>query len=858
MSMQSLTTSISTVATHSLTSEATMAITHVKKTSAQAAEIAEGVTSRVAELLASLREHREDRAIELAKTLDGWDGPILLDAAAMHQAQAQLAPTLVDDIRQAHRNIRTFAEAQRASLHSFEVEVMPGLTAGHRLVPVNVAGCYVPAGRFAHIASALMSVTTSSVAGVNTIVVASPATHERGGVHPAILAAAGIAGADVVLGLGGVQAIAALAFGLFTDKPADMIVGPGNSYVAEAKRQLFGEVGIDVIAGPTESMIAADESAEPHRVATDLVGQAEHGADSPVWLVTTSEELAREVAVLVPRLADELTEPARTQALAAWRDFGEIMLVDTREEAVEICDRYAPEHLQVMANNLDWWHQRLTNYGSLFLGNDATVTFGDKSAGPNHILPTRRAARYTGGLNVLKFLKQLTYQQLTPEAAQLQGELAARISRYEGMEGHARSADLRTQSAADSETEKDADSTPVVQLDFTAQEPIPPQAVRRAEQLMASGKLFRYGESGADEADAALLEAEFAQLIGRRYCVAFNSCGASLAAALIAAGVQRDDKVLMNAFTLAPVPGAIAHAGAQPVFVGITPDYHIDLDDLRRAATESGAEWLLLSYMRGHVPDLDAVMRVCDELGIQVIEDCAHTMGASWRDRPTGTFGLAGCFSTQSFKHANSGEGGLLVTDDDDLAAKAVLLSGSYMLYEQHGARPDAAVFERHRLTTPNFSMRMSALAAALVRPQLGLLPARAHTWNTRYRELAEHFGSIPHLRVPVRDPREAFVASSIQFSFDETIIDSGSIAGIVEFAGDHGVFIKWFGADVPVGFTSRFDHWRYVQEQSLSATTQVLAGLCDMRIPLTMSSKQTAEIAQVLRDAVTRSASGL
>ena len=420
-----------------------MAIEHIKAASPTAEREADDLGETVTELLDSLRTKGEDRAAELAKQFDDWSGPIVVDSDTISDARKSLAPTLIDDIEVAHRHIRDFAQAQRDSLHDFEIEVSPGLRAGHRLVPVSVSGCYVPAGRFAHIASALMSVTTSSVAGVGTTVVASPATGARGGVHPAILVAADIAGADIILGLGGVQAIGALAFGLFTGTPADILVGPGNSYVAEAKRQLFGEVGIDAIAGPTESMIAADHTADAHRVAVDLVGQAEHGVDSPVWLVTTSRELAEEVASLVPGLAEDLTEPGRTSALAAWRDHGEIILVETREEAAALCDEYAPEHLQIMTEDLDWWHQRLNNYGSLFLGPEATVTFGDKSAGPNHILPTKRAARYTGGLNVLKFIKQLTYQKLTPQAAQIQGELAARISRYEGMEGHARSADLR-------------------------------------------------------------------------------------------------------------------------------------------------------------------------------------------------------------------------------------------------------------------------------------------------------------------------------------------------------------------------------------------------------------------------------
>ena len=800
------------------------------------------VSATVRDLLDGLRSGREGRAEELARDFDGWSGPILVEPAKVRAARSELASTLVDDIEAAHRNIRDFAIAQRETLGEFEMEVSPGLRAGHRLVPVNVSGCYVPAGRFAHIASALMSVTTSRAAGVETVVVTSPARDDRGGVHPAILVAADVAGADHVLGLGGVQGIGALAFGLFTGKPADILVGPGNSYVAEAKRQLFGEVGIDVVAGPTESMIAADETADPHRVAVDLVGQAEHGPDSPVWLVTTSRALAEEVASLVPGIADALTEPGRTSALTAWENHGEIILAADREEAAAVCDEYAAEHLQVMAADLPWWHGRLRNYGSLFLGEQATVTFGDKSAGPNHILPTGRAARYTGGLNVLKFLKQLTFQELTTEAAKEQGELSARISRYEGMEGHARSADLRAEA-----TVEDAAAAPSAELDldFTAQEPIPTSAVARANELMASGKLFRYGEGGADEADAALLEAEFAALVGRKYCVAFNSCGASLAVALMAAGVQRDEPVMMNAFTLAPVPGAIAHAGATPVFVGITPDWHIDLDDLRRATAATGAKWLLLSHMRGHVADMDAVVATCAELGVQIIEDCAHTMGASWRGTATGTFGVAGCFSTQSFKHANSGEGGLLVTDDEDLAARATLFSGSYMLYEQHGARPSAEVFERHRLHTPNFSMRMSALAAALVRPQLALLEDRAARWNERYRQLAGRLDAVDGIRVPARHTDEGFVASSIQFDV------TGDVAGFIERAAERGVFVKWFGAPDPHGFTSRFDHWRYAPEQSLGTTQDVLSGLCDMRIPLTMTAADAETIAAIIADSL-------
>lgn len=826
-----------------------MTVTYIKQRSGIAEASVSDVGDAVSAMLANLRLRREEEARSLALSFDGWQGPILVEPAVVQQARRSLPPTLLDDISEAHRHIRSFAEAQRACLKPFEIEVSPGLRAGHRLVPVNVAGCYVPAGRFAHIASALMSVTTAKAAGVGTIIVASPARDDRGGVHPAILAAADIAGADTILGLGGVQGIAALAFGLFTQQPADIIVGPGNSYVAEAKRQLFGDVGIDVIAGPTESMIIADGTAAAHRVATDLVGQAEHGPDSPVWLVTTSDDLAHEVAARVPALAAALPEPARTSALTAWEHRGEIILVDTRETAATVSDHYAAEHLQVMADDLTWWHQRLTNYGSLFLGQEATVTFGDKSAGPNHILPTKRAARYTGGLNVLKFIKQLTYQQLSPEAAQVQGELAARISRYEGMEGHARSADLRTElptsvGAPQSKPAGVSTGTERVDLDFIGQEPLPAAAVDRVDELMQSGKLFRYGEAGGDQADAALLEAEFAALVGRKYCIAFNSCGASLAAALISAGVDRNEKVLMNAFTLAPVPGAIAHAGAEPILVDITEDYHVDLNDLRRQHAATGARWFLLSYMRGHIPNLDEVFTLCADLGIAVVEDCAHTMGAAWDTRPTGTYGLAGCFSTQTFKHANSGEGGLLVTDDEDLAARAILLSGSYMLYSQHGARPSDEVFQRHRLTTPNFSMRMSALAAALVRPQLPLLASRASIWNARHDQLADRLRQIEGIRVPVRDKRENYVASSIQFNLHRS---PDRIARFVKDAGERGIALKWFGREQPLGFTSRFDHWRYAGEQSVPRATAVLSTMLDMRIPLAMTTSQADQIADVI-----------
>jgi sulfopropanediol 3-dehydrogenase len=346
------------------------------------------------------------------------------------------------DIDFATERVRRFARAQRDSTLEFAVELQPGLVAGQRLIPVNVAGCYIPTGRYAHIASAYMAIATAKAAGVPFVVAAS--TPYRGeGIHPHVLYAMKVAGADAILTLGGVQAIAALAQGLFTGKPADIIVGPGNKFVAEAKRILYGKVGIDVFAGPSEIAIIADETADAAIVATDLVGQAEHGHESPAWLMTTSHGLAARVMRRVPELIDALPPTARDAAGAAWRDYGEIVLLDTREEMAEVSDHYAPEHLEVHARDLDWWLGRLTCYGSLFLGEETTVAFGDKTSGPNHILPTKGAARYSGGLSVHKFLKTVTWQRMTRDANRDIAQVTARISRLEGMEAHARTADDR-------------------------------------------------------------------------------------------------------------------------------------------------------------------------------------------------------------------------------------------------------------------------------------------------------------------------------------------------------------------------------------------------------------------------------
>ena len=418
-----------------------MATTYLKKAPKTAITNESNTRDIVKKMLDEIRARGEDRVREYAAQFDGWESEIVVSQADIDAAVAQLSEQEKHDIQFAHKRIQRFAEAQRDSMHDFEY-VEDGVTLGHRHIPVNTAGCYVPGGRYAHIASAMMSITTAKVAGVKNVVACSPGKAGVG-VHPAILYTMQLCGADTILALGGVQGVAAMAFGLFTGLKADLLVGPGNAYVAEAKRMLFGEFGIDLFAGPTESAVIADDSADTHLVATDLVSQAEHGVDSPVWLFTTSQRVGDEVAALVPTLINQLPDGAKQAATAAWRDYGEIILCDTREETVAISDQYGAEHLQVLAEDLGWWHDNLTTYGSLFLGEETTVTYGDKVSGPNHILPTKFAARYTGGLNVSKFMKTLTYQSMTREASVEIGLVAARISRAEGMEAHARSADVR-------------------------------------------------------------------------------------------------------------------------------------------------------------------------------------------------------------------------------------------------------------------------------------------------------------------------------------------------------------------------------------------------------------------------------
>lgn len=413
------------------------------KTAAPVHEAGDGsIRDTVQAILDEIETGGEKAARRLAAKFDKWEGDVVVSPDEIEAAAAQIPEGLRDDIRFAHDNIRRFAEAQKATIGECQVEIVPGLIAGQKQIPVDAAGCYVPGGRYSHIASALMTVTTARVAGVGHITACSP-PRPGVGIHPAILYTLDLAGADVVLNLGGVQGVAAMAFGLFGLPKADILVGPGNQFVAEAKRILFGRVGIDMVAGPTDSMILADDSADPTLVAWDLVGQAEHGHNSPVWLATTDRALAEKVLELVPTMIPTLPELNARNAEAAWRDRAEVILCADREEMAATADRYAPEHLHVQARDLDWWLARLRCYGSLFLGEETTVAFGDKAAGPNHVLPTSGAARYTGGLSVHKYMKTVTWQRATRTGVRPIAEATARISRMEGMEGHARTADIR-------------------------------------------------------------------------------------------------------------------------------------------------------------------------------------------------------------------------------------------------------------------------------------------------------------------------------------------------------------------------------------------------------------------------------
>ena len=396
----------------------------------------------VRDILSDIEVGGDEKALEYAAKFDNYDGETILSKDAIKAATELVPEKMKQDIKFAHSNVERFAKAQKSTVANFETEVVPGLIAGQKAIPVNAAGCYIPGGRYSHIASAIMTVTTAKVAGCENIIACSP-PKPGVGVAPAIIYAAHICGADKILAMGGVQGIAAMTFGLFGLPKANILVGPGNQFVAEAKRLLFGRVGIDMIAGPTDSLILADGTADPMIVAVDLVGQAEHGYNSPVWLVTDDQALAEKVMKLVPGLIEDLPDTNRENAFAAWRDYAEVILCDNRGEMAQTSDEYAPEHLTVQAADLDWWLENLSCYGSLFLGEETTVAFGDKASGTNHVLPTSGAANYTGGLSVHKYMKIVTWQRSTREGARPIAEATARISRLEGMEGHARTADVR-------------------------------------------------------------------------------------------------------------------------------------------------------------------------------------------------------------------------------------------------------------------------------------------------------------------------------------------------------------------------------------------------------------------------------
>ena len=419
-----------------------MSIEYIKK-APRSEEILDPLLSqRVREMLGEIRDSGEEAVKRYSNQLDSWEGDIVVTRDAILFAREKLSQKVKDDICFAHDNITRFAEAQKSTISEFCLEITPGFEVGQKNIPVSSAGCYVPGGRYSHIASALMTVTTARVAGVRNIIACSP-PKPAVGISDEVLFALDLCGANTILNLGGVQGIAAMAYGLFGVSKADILVGPGNQYVAEAKRQLFGQIGIDMFAGPTDSLVIADSTADPLFVATDLIGQAEHGYNSPVWLVTNDRKLANKVLELAPILIAELPENNAKNAGLAWQNYAEVILCDSREEMADVADDYAPEHLHVQASDLDWWLQRLKSYGSLFLGEETTVPYGDKAAGPNHVLPTSGAAKYTGGLSVHKYMKTVTWQRSTKAGSKDIALATARISRLEGMEGHAKSADVR-------------------------------------------------------------------------------------------------------------------------------------------------------------------------------------------------------------------------------------------------------------------------------------------------------------------------------------------------------------------------------------------------------------------------------
>lgn len=383
---------------------------------------------------------------------------------------------------------------------------------------------------------------------------------------------------------------------------------------------------------------------------------------------------------------------------------------------------------------------------------------------------------------------------------------------------------------------------------FTQQTALPEASITAVNAVLATGRLHRYNLAEGEVGEVAQLEIDYRDWQGSAYCLAVTSGGQALQIAMRACGISTDDVVLTNAFTLAPVPGAIAAVGAQPLLVETDENLRIDLDDLKQKAIQSRARYLLLSHMRGHLCDMDRLMHICDEHGITVIEDCAHTMGAMWNGKRSGNFGHVACFSTQTYKHMNSGEGGLLTTNDPQLMVRATILSGSYMLYDRHGAGPDVADFYDARLDMPNLSARMDAVRAAMLRPQLAVLNANIDAWNARYAACAGALAKVDGLHLPERPKAEQMVGSSIQFRAPS--LDAKECRALLAMAGARGVELKWFGAHEPVGFTSTHGSWRYMPNQSLPRTDAIMASLFDMRLPLSFAVHECQFIGELIGDA--------
>ena len=390
-------------------------------------------------------------------------------------------------------------------------------------------------------------------------------------------------------------------------------------------------------------------------------------------------------------------------------------------------------------------------------------------------------------------------------------------------------------------------TTKVFSRPFTQQESISQEAIDAAIEVLKSGRLHRYNTIGDELSEASLLEQEYANFQGSRYCLACASGGYAMSVSLKAAGLKAGEKVLTNMYTLAPVPGSISNAGGEPIFIEINENLVLDLEDLSRKAISSKAHFLLISHMRGHLVDMNKLMQIVEDNGLILIEDCAHTMGAKWGDKRSGNFGLAGCFSTQTYKHLNSGEGGLLTSNDAEFMARAIILSGSYMLYERHGAAPDKEVFADIRLQTPNYSGRMDNLRAAILRPQLKSLEKNIKRWNERYQLVERSLKKIKGVELPERPIEESYVGSSIQFRLPG--ISEVDAARFLVINKERGVEIKWFGSDNPNGFTSNHKSWKYVKQQSLERSDEILSGLFDLRLPLTFSLEDCSLLSEVIGD---------